>query len=299
MKRVWMGLILSASFILLERGEAAEVKVPVLTMDPDARAAALGGAYVAVAQGATALDWNPAGLKGEGKKTVLFSHAAYAESIQFSAAALALPLSDAWTLGLGGRHFSAGDIPKTDGTGNSLGTFTPSDTALTVGVAHTGKNSSFGLSVKYIQSTLDNTATGLALFLGVRAQFMKTQWGASAGPWGTELDYDGKKASLAQELRGGVAVPLGSRLSASGDVFYSLADETTDFGAGLEARLVQSSSFGLALRGGYNSRTKDFSNGSGLSAGLGLSFSALSLDYAFTALGDLDAAQRVTLSMSF
>ena len=66
---------------------------------------------------------------------------------------------------------------------------------------------------------------------------------------------------------------------------------------GGEYRRPLSSTISAALRGGYNTRsTSALGATSGMTTGLGMSFKGMSLDYAFSPMGDLGATHRLSFS---
>ena len=78
------------------------------------RALALGGAYTAVADDASALFWNPAGLAGIPRRELQFTHATLGLGAQEAFAAVALPSWRWGTLGVSIWHFGVGEIDGRD-----------------------------------------------------------------------------------------------------------------------------------------------------------------------------------------
>ncbi len=62
-----------------------------------------------------------------------------------------------------------------------------------------------------------------------------------------------------------------------------------------ESRLKIQKPWGVALRGGYNTRTSDVSGFTGFSLGLGVDHKNLTVDYAFLPFGDLGTTHWITL----
>jgi long-subunit fatty acid transport protein len=73
---VFLALLAKAGLTALFSSDKGDVHGPaVLLEEPGVRALGLGGAYVAVADGADAVYWNPAGLQLMKRKEVQLMHA--------------------------------------------------------------------------------------------------------------------------------------------------------------------------------------------------------------------------------
>lgn len=151
--------------------------VPFLQIEPDSRAAGMGMTGVGVADNASALYWNPAGLAGQTGSEVSFTHAPWLP-------ALGADLSYEY---LAGKHtvdgigtfaghltyLNLGEQERTDAQGNVLGTFKSYD--LAVGASY-GTNITETLSV----------GTGLRLIYsnlagGVEVEGQETRAGVAVG----------------------------------------------------------------------------------------------------------------------
>ena len=143
-----------------------------------ARAVAMSEAYVAVANDASAIFWNPAGLVLVEKNDVLLSHTEWVADIGFQAAGFAKTLEGIGTVGLSFAYLGSGDMNVTtvaqpQGTGE---TFNYSDLMLGVSYARwlTDKFA-IGGNVKYVREDfgVDNPITGEGIATGV--------WGVDIG----------------------------------------------------------------------------------------------------------------------
>ncbi|MDX1438805.1 MAG: type IX secretion system outer membrane channel protein PorV [Rubricoccaceae bacterium] len=151
--------------------------VPFLQIEPDSRAAGMGMTGVGIADNASALFWNPAGLAGQTGAEVSFTHAPWLP-------ALGADLSYEY---LAGKYFvegigtfaghltylNLGEQERTDAQGNVLGTFKSYD--LAVGGSY-GTNITETLSV----------GTGLRLIYsnlagGVEVEGQETRAGVAVG----------------------------------------------------------------------------------------------------------------------
>src|SRR5262245_2955826 len=102
-----------------------------LKLGAGARAEAMGEAFSAVADDATALYWNPGALTRihEKSSSATLMHAPYVASSFFDYVGFAKNINgrDAWGASL--QYFSAGAITQTDVNGFDQGSFTPYDMA--------------------------------------------------------------------------------------------------------------------------------------------------------------------------
>jgi hypothetical protein len=77
------------------------------------------------------------------------------------------------------------------------------------------------------------------------------------------------------------------------------ADSSPYLGAGTEYTRKLGSSLAVAMRGGYNTVSKDVGGSKGFTLGLGLKYSCYSIDYAYMPLGDIGDINRFSLSVQF
>ena len=125
-----------------------------------ARAAAMGEAYVAIADDATAVYWNPAGIARLSGQSISLNHTAWPAEIIFDQAAYVFNIK--WIPGMLGVNVRAltmsRDIVRTtylpDGTGE---TFDAGEWAYGLSYARSLTDKfSAGLSVNYVQTGLDD-----------------------------------------------------------------------------------------------------------------------------------------------
>jgi len=282
---------------------AGETAADFLNLSPGARASGLAGAYSSIAQGASGLHWNPAGLaQGEGRQASLM-HAVYVQDASFDHLAYSQKLGDDSGLGISVLSFSAGSIDETDTSGATVGSFKPSNMALSAGYASKMGDYSLGASAKMISAKIIDSANAFALDLGILSPTLmddKLRWALTLSNMGGKIKFESDSESLPSALRFGsswksgdyslLALDLSKPLE--GDFFLSLGGEYT-LPMGLEG--------GLSGRIGYTTRTSRKLGGlSGLAYGLGWKASpSFSLDYALEPLGDLGSAHRVSVGLSF
>ncbi|MBI5624158.1 MAG: PorV/PorQ family protein [Elusimicrobia bacterium] len=281
-----------------------------LQLAPGARAAAMGEAYAAAADEASALYWNPAALTRIKSRSATLMHASYVADSYFDYAAGAQNLGDWGALGLGAQFFSAGPIPRTDDAGGDLGEFRPYGLALSLGYANTFRDIelmddlngvSVGFSAKFVRGAIldhDNTAAfdiGLLTpeyFERLRAAFTVTNLGRG-------LKYEREYAPLPLAFRFGTAWKLLPGWRATCDIVFPRHNRLYP-ALGTEYSWTVSPAVSLSGRAGFNAVSiGDIEGFSSVSAGVGAAFHGMSVDYAFLPLGGLGQAHRLSLTFDF
>ncbi len=339
MKRIlFSGLIL---LLLVMAGYAQNVTkvgttaASFLNVGQGARAIAMGGAYVSMANDATALYWNPAGIATMQGSEAVFNHSEWIADINFDFAGVAMNLGNIGAVGLFGNFMTIGEMDVTtelypEGTGQRFnsGAYTM---GLTYGRALTDRFA-IGANVKYVHEYIMNSgADGLALDIGTvfTTQFRGLRLGASISNFGTKMRMSGRDLLVQHDtdpLREGnndkinanmatdsFEMPLYLRVGLS----YNLLQNTRKHALWVAVDAVHPSdnveSVNLGaeyafdsiffLRGGYASLfSKDAEQGLTLGGGLRYGFGgkmALKLDYAYEAFGRFDYVQKFTLGIGF
>lgn len=247
------------------------------------RSVGLGGAFVAISDDASALQYNPAGLS---------QSAGFLAEASYSQASMDRTRYQAGTTfsndGFGGigvhmAGFGVTDIDGRDEFGNPTDTFDDSEVSMTLGYAkRLGDFIAVGASATYLSHELEqHSATGLAFGGGVLASYgvsddfvRRLRVGASAAQIGGRLEWDtesGHEDELPITSRLGLAIDL-----APGDAALTLStqvtsvenmDVTSQYGA--ELTLMHA----LVLRGGWDGDRASF--GAGIRAG------SFRFDYAY------------------
>jgi hypothetical protein len=269
------------------------------------RALALGGAYVAVADDPGAMIWNPAGLARLDRKSLFASHTnLIGMGFSEQSGLLALPSWRLGTVGLGVRRFGVDGIEGRDDRGAVFDdNLSDAETELLLGYGRTlGGGWQLGATFKYQQQSLAGYSDGApGLDLGVMVKPLQVVGGHSAFAEALtvglairnliepnlRLDEDGVKDPTG--LRFGVAVDraLGAniRVLAASDV-EKTREMDLRVHAGFELELMDL----LALRVGTNAGV--------MSAGAGVHYRNLTLDYAFED-NVLETVHRFGLGIAF
>jgi hypothetical protein len=270
-----------------------------------ARAIAMGGAYTAAADDASAAFWNPAGLVLAPRFSMMVMHSEYLAGISLDHSAFAYSdgKGSAFAVSLG--YMNGGKSDRTDIAGADLGSFSPKDYSGSLSYASSLADGDVivGGSAKFLRSTIVESADAWAFDAGVisKHKVMKgLKLAAVVQNLGPEIKFD--KAGDPLPL----IVKLGSALNVSEDLLLS-ADliaprGNTPYGAvGAEMKsVVGEEGTVVSLRAGLNTLSLgDIAGLSGLSAGAGIAFSSLSVDYALVPFGELGLTHRLSLSLKF
>lgn len=292
-----------------------------------ARATGLGEAFVAVANDPSAIYWNPAGIASMQRQEVLISHVEWPADIRYEHIAYVLPVrrlggSLGVQLGVLATEIDETTELRPFGTGRS---FVYSDVVAGVAYARRWTDKLLvGAGVKMVREDLGTDVggpraqaflidIGSIYYLGygsVRIATALTNFGPEIKPrdpnrsdgtyvspvTGEIRSYDGFDPPLL--FRYGVAFePIENatqRLTTSLEVNQP-ADDAQVVKAGLEWAWQRR----LALRTGYNFNADvlQFSAGAGAYASIGSA--QLTVDYAYTEAGPLDAVNRLSLGIRF
>jgi hypothetical protein len=265
----------------------------------DARAIGMGEAYTALANDASATYWNPAGMLGTQRSSVILNHNEWIQDIRGEFAAISfVGEKSAWGLHL--RSFYIGGIEIRD-----IPTEEPLDESsayyLSTGISYAHRLHSridIGLSIKYLyEKIFVATASGFAIDLGLiyRVPFPNIQLGFSILNLGKMNNLQNEASILPQVNRFGLAynIPLKSEAT---DWLWSAdlvkpSQENVRLHIGTEVLLWSQ----LAIRGGYyvGYEARDFS------AGLGFLRSSIRLDYGLTPFDDgLGTTHRFTIAFN-
>ncbi len=291
---------------------------PFLRLEPSARAAALAGAFGAVADGdVNAVFYNPAVSGPATDRTASLSYLNHLSDINAGSVAYSRVVGAASTALHGGVRFADwGTFEERNAFGERTGTFGAQDVALTLGAARGLGESSlrYGGSLHLIHSRVESAqATAVAADVGALYRLPAHQMtvGATLRNVGLSLDgYGPRRPTLPLDLRLGVTKRLAHLpvlLSASAYDLTNLSEgiaggTTVDhvlahLTLGVEARPGEV----LRVRLGYNHRRSaelaltDRFDLAGFGAGFGVHVGPLAADYAYTSWSSLGGLHQFSL----
>lgn len=285
------GLLVPALYAGAGAGGAAFLKI-----DAGARAAAMGGAFTAVADDASSVFYNPAGPALLRRKEIMLAHNEWLEGLRNEHAAYVHPVSPRLTLFTGFTALIAPSLSGYDKAGEETGNFSAMDGMGGAGLAWAlDGDSFFGLFIKTVYQRADNRhASAYAGDAGFIKNYGKNlRLGAAAQNLGTPIRLYEERFALPRTYRGGGAYRIVDRLWVSAEAVKAGASDVM-FAAGAEGDLDGS----CYARFGYKTGRARYA-GPGFSAGVGIREGTTAVDYAFTPFGDLGSTHRLTLSFRF
>ena len=162
------------------------------------RASAMGDAFVAVGNDASAIYWNPAALVQFDDNQVMFSHNSWLVGVKHNFAGAVYHITGDDAVGVSVTSLSAGDMKVTTEFA-SLGTgayFTFSDLALSLSYSRKMTDKfSFGATVRYMEETLDKLKMrGVLIDLGTYywTGLGTTRFAVVMSNFGNQLAPDGE-----------------------------------------------------------------------------------------------------------
>ncbi len=281
-----------------------------LNIGVGARAIAMGGAYSAAADDATALYWNPAAMTQVPQQSVTVMHAAYLANSSLDYVAYTDNLGKYGSFGASLDRLSYGSIQETDASFNNIGSVSPYDLAATLGYAYQFADSglgvlngfSLGLSGKFIESQLLSTAQTEAFDFGLLSPAYldhRLRLAFTVQNLGGTLQYEQIPEPLPFTLKLGSAYHISANWLATADIGFPKGDAPY-INLGTEYLLVSDGFWRFAARGGFNSQTyTNVAGFSGPSFGFGVGYKGFDTDYAFVPYSILGSAQRISLSYGF
>jgi long-subunit fatty acid transport protein len=169
MKKVFTLLFLSAALLFTTKTAQAQVgitAVPFLQIEPDSRGAGMGNSGVALADDASAIFWNPAGLAFQNQNQVSLTHAnwlpAFNADLFYDYLVGTYYVEGIGTIGGHLTFLNLGEQVRTDESGLEQGRFNSYE--ISAGLSYgfqLNENFSVGTGLRYIHSSLaDGTVSG-------------------------------------------------------------------------------------------------------------------------------------------
>jgi len=293
-----------------------------------ARAVGLGESFVAIANDASALYWNPAGLVQFNDNQVIVGHTEYVVDIKHEFLGTVYHLSTNEAVGLSVASLHMDDMPVTTETqpfGNGR-YFSFGDVA--VGLSFSKRMTdqfSFGVTFRYVEETLDVLKMrGLVADLGTfyatglgssRFAVVVSNFGADVSPSGeAAATYGSGTISSFQSFSPPTQFKLGfamepmesehQRVTTSIELNHP-NDNAENVHLGVEyqwekwlwLRAGLKRTIGERLLGADNTSSGDFTAGLGIA--IPTAFSDIKLDYAYANFNALGSVHRISLGLSY
>ena len=305
-----------------------------LSIPVGARALGMGGAYVAVANDASGMYWNPAGTARVYQSEAIFSHADWIADLNFNYGGVIIATGGGGTVGVNFTSLTTDEMERTsvqqpEGTGQffSVGSFA-------VGVSYATNLTewfSIGANAKYINEYIWNSsAAGFAIDVGTlfTTPFPGLRFGAGISNFGTKMRIDGDDLIVLKDIspNAGNNANVNARLStdafelpltlrigfayepiATEDELLTLVadalhpnDNAESINVGGEIQAFQRI---IALRAGYKAlgakdSEEEFTLGGGLRYAL-VSGLTVKFDYAYERFGRLNNVHKFAVGVQF
>jgi len=205
MRRLLLLLSLTA-LVYAEFDKVATTAAPFLKMGVGARATAMGGSFVGLADDASALYWNPAGMLGVQRLTATASHNNWLLDIAHDYVGLVFPLKPNQRLGISMTALTMGEQPvrtleEPEGNGLVYGVM---DLAVSVGYARQiSDRLTMGFTGKFIQlKAYNESASTLALDIGsiLKTDFYGLKIGMALSNFGGDIQFRGRDLILKADI---------------------------------------------------------------------------------------------------
>ncbi len=171
---IFFALSLTSQF-LLASDETGGQSGAFLRRGVGSRALAMGNAYTSVANDASALYWNPAGLPQIKNAELLGMYSILSFDRQQLFVSFANSFSDAFTLGVGWFKFGVTNIDGRDAFGNPTQKFDDSQNSFMLSLGKAFGDVAVGVTGKYLNHFLfDQSATGFGVDVGTNILFFNT-----------------------------------------------------------------------------------------------------------------------------
>lgn len=284
-----------------------------------ARAQALGGAYVALAEGSDAMTWNPAGLAATQQREFAFSYLRYVQGLDSPVyIGYAQPMGrTTWggNFGYVSDNLGNGDVRDGNGVPQQSSNVNIRDGYGAIGLAR-----SFWYEKLFLGASIRGISENIA---GSGHSTLAMDFGAILKPTNSlslgfaVQNFGASAADVARVTRGGAALRLNDFVTLSGELSqatdsgaqiamgaeFQLPEEYLDIGQ-LTMRMGYKNvdSYGQSFDGTLKSLRVDQT--SGISFGFGVYTSqafgyGLSLDYAFVPYGALGTVDQISFKVKF
>jgi hypothetical protein len=291
--------------VVYGQAKVATVGAQFLEIGVSARAVGMGEAFVSIADDASAIFYNPAGLTQLYEKELMFSHIDYTADINYEFGAMAIPI---WSLG---GVLGFGFYMLDGGTMNETTYEHPTGTGRTFGAKE------YALSASYARSLTDHFSVGVTVKLidELFEEERSTGWAADVGTiydtgfrgfrismvisnFGPDMSFIKEEYPLPINFKFGGAINIieseyhRAILSMEGS---HPSDNLEKYATGVEYTFKDM--FSLRMGRKFQLDAGGFSAGAGVL--LPVADWNIRMDYAYFDFGVLESVHRFTLGMSF
>lgn len=332
MKRILLLIIITTATVF-SQSKVGTTAANFLTIPVGPRASSIGGAFVAIANDATAIYWNPGGLARMPQSEFTVSYTEWLVNTKFNWIGISYKLSDNSAFAVSVNQLDYGSeeittVEQPNGTGQN---WDAQDLAISVTYSQNLTDRfSIGGSLKYIsQSIWNESASAYALDIGLLfyTQLQGLRLGMNISNFGTEMKLAGKDLLQTVDINPS-QTGNNDRISANLDT-----DSWTlplNFTIGLAMDVMNNEMWNvvvatdavypnnhtsflnvgteiiwndlISLRAGYNSLFKEAAE-EGLTAGIGLKYDFgginAKVDYSYTDFGIFNNISRFSLAIGF
>lgn len=300
MKRLFVVLMLALVCLSNARAgrEAGTAGAQFLRLNAGARSAGLGNAYTAMAEGADAVYWNPAGVALSDRRNISLSNNVLMQDITTYYLASAVPLGSRVSIGFGVTSVDLGVIERTTVSnpfGMGLGSLNNSAYTYQGQLAlRLSDEWNIGVGARWIKESLaylEASSAAADAGLTFRPRESAMQFGLAVLNLGKPLRYRLEDAPLPLTARGGFTYRIMPELLFALDVGH-VRGIGTSASLGAEYALLEY----FTLRLGYDS-SDNLDNG--FSLGLGVNFRDITFDYAYRSSGYLGGSNLFSMNIPF
>ncbi len=272
-----------------------------LLIQPHARTAAMGNAFTGVADDASALIFNAAGIPKIEKNTISFTHFSSFADTNYESVMAVFPQAP-WGFGGAVLYDYTMDFTAIDTAGQETGQVNNFDFVISLSAGYElFRGFSAGISAKYFRSVLmDYSKDGFAMDAGVLWRVMEhpdVYIGVALQNLGTQSAYEEERDDLPLIMKAGVGVKHKVndliKFTAAADIGRILVNKyTPDVGAGVE--LCFNNAYFINVGFGLKQEGDTISVGGGF-----MPLETLRISYAFQPFENLGATHRISLDLYY
>lgn len=282
-------------------GENSLSTAGFLRVGVGAKAMGLGEAFTAVADDASAVYWNPAGLGRLDKRQVQFSHYDWYQDVKIENLFCAFPRGRLG-FGAGITYLGYGKFQSYDDDGNPGEELSMYNLAASLSFAYSlNENLSVGVTGKYIEQSFDNIAKGTSFAgdIGLLADLNSVRFGLAAVNLGAPVRFVSQAEQLPSAVRLGMAVRrFSDKMTVSVEAYVPFEGDIV-WHQGLELNLAGP----LSARTGFTYQPQDVPGVDAFryNLGAGIAYGAGRFDYTFIPSSQFggDPIHNLSLSLTW